>query len=89
MVPGTNYKLDQLTDGLWLQTLVPGEEGKLLVHKGANQKKPTLMTTSGQKVQIYQFNLETKSGAQLFTVKDVLVRTTSVQTGRRAQLATT
>ena len=50
VVPGTSYKLDQLTDGLWLQTLVEGEKGKLLVHKGPNQKKPTLLTTSGQKV---------------------------------------
>ena len=50
VVPGTSYKLDQLTDGLWLQTLVEGEKGKLLVQKGPNQQKPTLLTTSGQKV---------------------------------------
>lgn len=73
VVPGTSYKLDQLTDGLWLQTLVEGEKGKLLVQKGPNQQKPTLLTTSGQKVPIYQFNLETASGAQLFTIRGVLV----------------
>lgn len=50
VVPTTAYKLDELTEGMWLQTLLPGDEGKLLVHKGPNQKKPSLKTTSGQTV---------------------------------------
>ena len=74
VVPGTAYTLDQLTEGMELQTLLAGDKGKLKVHKGATQKKPVLLTTSGQKVPIYQYNLETEGGAQLFTIRGVLVR---------------
>lgn len=81
VVPTTAYKLDELTEGMWLQTLLPGDEGKLLVHKGPNQKKPSLKTTSGQTVPIYQFNLETVGGAQLMTIKGVLVPGTMLPAG--------
>lgn len=74
VVPGTAYTLDQLTEGMELQTLLAGDKGKLKVHKSATQKKPVLLTTSGQKVPIYQYNLETEGGAQLFTIRGVLVR---------------
>lgn len=76
VVPGEALTLDQLTDGLILQTLVDGPEGELRVSFPAGSKKPFLETTSGEKIQIYQYNI-VAGDAIVHTIKGLLVPGTS------------
>lgn len=72
VVPGVALKMSDLVDGDVLQTAVPGPEGQLKVYWPASQKKPALLTTSGQKVALYQYDL-VAGAAIVHTVKGVLL----------------
>ena len=58
--------------GLKLQSLLEGPAGEITIKKGANATKPTLLTSSGQSIPVYQYKL--KGGdAEVYTIKGVLV----------------
>jgi uncharacterized surface protein with fasciclin (FAS1) repeats len=72
VIPGQALTLEELTDGLQLQSALAGAEGMLQVNKPANTKKPRLDTTSGQVVPIYQYNIRA-GDAIVHTIKGVLI----------------
>lgn len=72
VVPGFAYTLDELTDGMVLQTLVEGPEGQLMVSTSVGAKKPKLLTTSGQEIPIYQYDV-VAGDAIVHTIKGVLM----------------
>jgi uncharacterized surface protein with fasciclin (FAS1) repeats len=71
VVPGQALLLGDLQDGDVLQTLVPGPEGQLEVQFGEFATKPSLITTSGQTVPIYQYNIQA-GNVIVHTIKGLL-----------------
>lgn len=59
-------------DGMIQQTALEGTTGEVEFNKPAKAKKAQIMTTSGQTVPIYQYNIKAGS-AVVHTVKQVLI----------------
>lgn len=72
VVPGMALTLDQLTDGMILQTMVEGKEGRIKVNLAEGAKKPRLRTSSGQNIPIYQYDIMA-GDAIADTIKGVLI----------------
>lgn len=72
VIPGAALTLADLTDGMILQSLIPGSEGQIRVDFAEGAKKPKLVTSSGQRVPLYQYDIQAGE-AIVHTIKGVLL----------------